>query len=150
MSEGRIPYTPDAAQPDAWIVDIDGTLALRNDRGIFDWGRVGEDSPNEPVIRIVDALDRCGQVIVLLSGRPDSCQRGTETWLKRHRIPYDELHMRADGDWRPDEQIKYDIFDTKIRDRWCVQGVIDDRSKVVNMWRRDLGLICLAAADGNF
>lgn len=43
-------------KPKVWLVDIDGTVALRGERGPFDWDRVGEDKPNGPVIAVVRAL----------------------------------------------------------------------------------------------
>ena len=45
--------------------------------------------------------------------------------------------------------LKREIWETKIRDRFDVAGVIDDRARVVAMWR-SLGLTCLAVAEGNF
>ena len=46
----------------AVIVDIDGTLALRTgDRSPFDWHRVGEDTPNPPVIELVQLIHAAGR-----------------------------------------------------------------------------------------
>ncbi|MFC7644091.1 hypothetical protein ACFQX6_27630 [Streptosporangium lutulentum] len=53
-----------------WIVDIDGTLALRGDRGPYDWDRVGEDLPNHPVVTIVKAL-------ILAAIRSRTCRAGS-------------------------------------------------------------------------
>jgi hypothetical protein len=134
-----------------WICDIDGTLALRGDRGPFDWKRVGEDKPNEPVIEVVRALRRAGHGIVFVSGRMESCRDATAAWLDQHLFPVLGmlLMMRPDDDYRPDDVLKREIWETKIRDRFDVAGVIDDRAKVVAMWR-SLGLTCLAVAEGNF
>ena len=41
---------------DAFIFDLDGTLALMGDRGPFHWDRVGEDKVNEPVRYILNKL----------------------------------------------------------------------------------------------
>jgi len=57
--------------------------------------------------------------------------------------------MRKDNDFRPDEEIKKEIYNNFIKDDYNIFFVLDDRTKVVNMWR-SLGLTCLQVADGNF
>jgi hypothetical protein len=140
-------------KPQAWIVDIDGTLALKGDRKPFDWARVGEDAPNGPVIAVVRALMCDGREIRYMSGRMEQCRDATVEWLRRHvmssTLPTD-LYMRPDDDYRPDEVLKREIYETRIRDQFEVVGVIDDRAKVVRMWRDELGLTCLQVADGDF
>ncbi len=63
----------------AWIVDLDGTLALRGDRNPYRWDRVGEDEPNVPVIVATQAIAAhpSAPAIVLVSGRDESCRRQT-------------------------------------------------------------------------
>lgn len=136
-------------KPQAWIVDIDGTVALKGDRSPFDWKRVGEDKPNEPVLTVVRALAGCGHRLIFVSGRMEQCRDTTVAWLNRHRVDAVHLHMRPDDDYRPDEVLKREIYEKEIRDRYEVAGVIDDRAKVVAMWR-SLGLTVLQCADGNF
>ena len=57
--------------------------------------------------------------------------------------------MREEGDRRKDNIVKYEIFNKFIRDKYCVNYVLDDRNQVVEMWRK-LGLRTLQVADGNF
>ena len=57
--------------------------------------------------------------------------------------------MRKEGDNRPDEVVKEEIFNENIRGNYSVRFVLDDRSKVVDMWRQ-LGLKCLQVAEGDF
>jgi hypothetical protein len=138
-----------------WIVDIDGTLALRGDRGPFDWRRVGEDAPNGPVIEVVRALSARSR-IVYMSGRMEECREQTLGWLHRHvcQSPltcfHGPLFMRADGDCRPDNVVKRELYETFIAGEYDVAGVLDDRDKVVRMWREELKLTCLQVAPGNF
>ena len=144
----------DATKPSAWIVDVDGTLALRGShegvRHWFDWTRVLEDAPNWPVIELVRALSMSSRSeIIVMSGREDVCREDTSKWLARHVIPHDMLLMRPAGDYRPDDIVKAELFDTHIADRYDVRGVIDDRSKVVAMWRAR-GLMCAQVAPGDF
>jgi predicted kinase len=144
------PYTPVPGTPRAVLVDIDGTAALMNGRSPFDETRVGEDLPNLPVIKVVQALEAAGSRVVFMSGRSDACRAETAAWLAEHvGVPYDALHMRAGGDVRKDSVIKAELFDTHIRDAYDVACVLDDRKQVVEMWR-SLGLTVLQVADGDF
>lgn len=134
----------------AVICDIDGTLALSNGRGPFEWDRVGEDLPNEPVIEMVTALVCEGYAVILVSGRSNQCRDQTREWLNEH-VPFTwdcPLYMRPDGDYRPDTELKRDIYGRYVAglDVLCV---FDDRDQVVKMWR-ELGLTCLQVADGDF
>jgi predicted kinase len=142
-------YVPDPALPPAWLVDVDGTLALMQGRSPFEWHRVGEDAPNPPVVELVRSLRAAGNAIVVVSGRDGVARRDTEAWLDRHDIPHDALLMRTAGDSRKDSIVKREIFDGRIRHVWQVKGVLDDRDQVVRMWR-DLGLTCAQVAPGDF
>jgi predicted kinase len=143
-------------QQDVWlppcvICDIDGTLALINGRNPYDNSLVHMDKINFPVrsILIKEDLSEPRPVIYLFSGRMDSSQEVTEKWLKEHYIPYDYLIMRKSNDFRPDEIVKKEMYEEYIKDKYYVLYVLDDRDKVVKMWR-ELGLLCLQVYYGNF
>jgi predicted kinase len=143
-------YEPPVGVPDAFLVDIDGTVALMAGRSPYDETRVGEDRPNEPVVRVVRALHAAGYRIVFCSGRTDACRDDTAAWLDEHvGVPYEALHMRAAGDQRKDSIVKAEIFEAHIRDAYRIVGVLDDRMQVVRMWRA-LGLTVLQVAEGDF
>jgi predicted kinase len=142
-------YVPDPSLPPAWIVDVDGTLALMSRRSPYAWHRVGEDAPNPPVVELVRALRGAGNAIVVVSGRDGVARAATLAWLDRHQIPHDALLLRTRGDSRRDSVVKREIFDRSIRPVWQVRGVLDDRDQVVRMWR-DLGLTCAQVAPGDF
>jgi hypothetical protein len=161
------PTTPDPARDDermmddmtdlprAVLVDIDGTLALRGDgpdvRRFYDWHRVGEDAPNPPVVELVRLIADAGRHrIVLMSGRDGVCRPETEAWLAEHKIPYDELWMRAPGDNRKDSIVKRELYEAHVAGRFVVAFVVDDRDQVVRMWRDELGLAVFQCADGDF
>ena len=136
-----------------WIVGVDGTLALRGDRPSYDLSRVGEDQPNTPVVTVVRALIRDGNQIRYMSGRMERCRRPTVMWLRRHVNPATapaHLWMRANDDTRPDQVVKRELYEEHVRGRYEVEGVIDDRDRVIRMWRDELGLTVLQVADGNF
>jgi predicted kinase len=143
-------YDPPAELPPAVLVDIDGTVALINGRDPYDMRRVGEDIPNHAVIAAVRAMHAAGHAIVFCTGRNEWCRDETEAWLDLHvGVPYEGLFMRADGDSRRDAIVKEEIFERRIRDRWRVVGVFDDRQAVVRMWRA-LGLTVFQVAEGDF
>lgn len=143
-------YIPDTSLPPAVIVDIDGTIAKMKDRSPYDYKRVGEDEPQKDVIALVNLLFEQGYKILIVSGRDSSCREETKQWLDISGIHgYSELFMREEGDRRKDNIVKYEIFNKFIRDKYCVNYVLDDRNQVVEIWRK-LGLRTLQVADGNF
>lgn len=134
------------------ICDIDGTIALRGDRDPHDHDSSMEDGVNWPVVRIVDALQKSGVYdIVLMSGRSEKFQAVTEYWLWTHKLmPYRlELIMRPLGDERDDAVVKRELYERHAFLRRRTWAVIDDRQRVVDMWRA-IGLPCLQVAPGNF
>ncbi|MGW0390650.1 phosphatase domain-containing protein [Streptomyces sp. NPDC003042] len=144
------PYVADPDLPPAVMCDIDGTLALTGDRGPYDFSRCESDLLNEPVRQALDAFRRAdGDVIVLLSGRGEEHRTQTESWLRRHEVPYDELWMRAAGDTRRDDVVKAELFDTHVRERYAVRVSLDDRDRVVAVWRR-MGLPTWQVNYGDF
>lgn len=153
----RNPYEVPAVSPyRSILVDIDGTLALRNGRGPFDWAKVSTDLPNEPIVQLVENLAWQGYHVVFMSGRKDTgdCRKDTIQWLKDNlsflkQTDVPELYMRHEDDGRSDDDVKYELFDWHIRNHYDVAWVIDDRDRVVKMWR-EIGLTCLQVAEGNF
>lgn len=138
----------------SWIVDIDGTVALKGDRNPFDWTRVGEDLPNIPVVCVVEALLEYGHHVIFMSGRMEQARKQTELWLCANiqgvYIPDgQQLFMRADDDYRPDSIVKRELFEEHVLGNYDIIGVIDDRDSVVREWR-SMGLTCFQVAEGDF
>jgi len=132
--------------PDAIIVDIDGTLALMNGRNPYDASLCENDILNEPVASIVKQYPR---ITLLVSGRKEEHRPQTERWLLQHGIVYYALWMRQTDDNRKDVEVKRDIYNEHIKDRYNIDFILDDRQKVVAFWR-SLGLTVLQVADGDF
>jgi len=132
----------------AIIVDFDGTLALKGERKPYDWSRVGEDQPNLPVVFVVRHLALFSTVLIV-SGRDEECRWQSEMWLHAQSISFHELFMRPKGDNRPDTEVKREIYEREIRDKYNVLVVIDDRNSVVKQWR-EMGLPCFQVAEGDF
>jgi len=131
----------------AIIVDIDGTLAIHAGRNPYDMDRCDTDILNQTIAGLVRRYPECKVLIV--SGREDKYRDMTNHWFDRHEFFRDELFMRPTGDHREDSIIKQEIYDREIKDKYNVEFVLDDRNRVVDMWRRN-GLICLQVAEGDF
>jgi len=137
-------YEEDESLPSAMIVDIDGTLAMMNNRSPFDWKKVGEDKLNCAVNGLVNATD---SNVILLSGRDSICRDETEKWLFDNSVDYDKLYMRAEGDNRKDTIVKKELFENHIRGKYNVICAVDDRPSVCRMWRDELGLFVFQVGD---
>lgn len=142
-------YEPDTSLPRAWMMDIDGTLALMKDRGPFDWHKVGNDDVNGPVVHLMDALIVDNYKIVLMSGRDSVCRPQTLKWLKYNQMDFHALFMRPEGDTRKDSIVKIELFKEHVAPNYWVEGVLDDRNQVVDAWR-SIGLFCAQVAPGAF
>jgi len=136
------------------VSDMDGTLADCNHRRGFvrnlnndpnwkkDWGTFfalcGKDSLRTEVYDKIIKAKESGLDIILVSARPEHTRKTTENWLARHSVPHDRLIMRDNGDSRGDVVVKQEILD-KYLDKSKITLVMDDRPKVIRMWR-DNGL----------
>jgi len=141
------------------IFDIDGTLANIDHRRLaLDenpknwpkfWGDLDKDTLIEPVAAILVAMHSEGFIINISTGRWEKYRQITEDWLDKYGLLklVSAMSMRPDGDYRKDEVIKQEALD--MMDKSRILFVVDDRQRVVDMWRRN-GLICLQAAKGNF
>lgn len=140
------------------VCDIDGTLADLSHRKHFieephkDWDSFYEacdlDSPIIKICTLVNIIYSNGFGVIYVSGRRESTRSKTLAWLNRYGLPNGELFMRPDGDCRPDNEIKLEILKNNLN-KSRIWLVIDDRDKVVKMWRAN-GLTCLQVANGNF
>jgi len=141
-------------KPYAIIVDLDGTLSDARDRRHllpnFEkfHSACESDPPNEWCKALVQQL-RTRYDIVIVSGRTDDYKDATLRWFAKHGILVDALFMRKAGDFRPDTEIKKEIYENEILPKYEVMFCIDDRQCVVDMWR-SLGLVCLQCDIGDF
>ena len=159
---------------DGTLANID----VRRDKSLFadgtlDWeifaapdSILNWDEPNLPVIKMAQMFHNDGFKIVIFSGRNDRGFFATKQWLMIIDVPHDLLVLRPDkfkaNSWpiaegnkatpdmrfMPDEILKKSMLDTFV-DIDDVFLVVDDRDKVVKMWR-DLGLNTFQVAPGDF
>ena len=132
----------------------------------FDPNNIETDKPNHTVISMAKLYYDAGYKIMIFSGRNDRSFDATVDWLKKHNVPFHNLVMRpdkfkdkswpiADGNpatpdmrFMPDEILKKKMLDLFV-DIDDVFMTVDDRQKVVDMWR-GLGLTCFQVAPGDF
>lgn len=148
----------------AIIVDIDGTLADIGERRkhlegpkknwvAFSQG-MENDKPNEWCFELCEAMwmSDYDLTIIFCTGREEKYRELTEKWIEDYgsdNFGLQKLFMRADGDYRKDAIIKKEIYEREIKDKYEVIFCVDDRQQVVDSWR-ELGLVCLQCAKGDF
>lgn len=157
-----------------YIFDLDGTLAIIEHRLHYiqgpkkDWrgffAAVGDDAPNLPVIRTLQALRKAGSEIWIWSGRSDECKAQTIKWLCKHGCfgfptntlpawPFgapERFRMRKAGDHRDDVDVKREWLHEIEPPEWNrLTAVFDDRARVVQIWR-EAGVPCFQVAPGDF
>lgn len=140
----------DKTLPKCIVCDLDGTLCLNGGRNPYDLTRVLADKPNYPLVDLLRILS--GSVdIIFFSGREgtEQCRQDTAKWLNDNvGIPY-QLYMRKEKDYRPDEVIKKELFESEIYNKYYCIAVFDDRQKVIDMERSE-GLLACQVYYGDF
>ena len=153
------------------LIDSRRELSIK-DNGKLDWDTffnpkmITLDDPNLPVIKMAQMFHNDGFRVVIFSGRNDRSFHATVSWLKTHDVPHDLLVMRPDKfkdkSWpiangnpathdlrfMPDDILKKKMLDTFV-DINDVFLIVDDRDRVVDMWR-SLGLDVFQVAEGDF
>ncbi|UOX40340.1 polynucleotide kinase [Aeromonas phage AhFM11] len=145
---GRV-YTKDMSKPRCVLFDIDGTLMDNSQRHPFDWSRVGEDTVRESIRELFNMYRDRGYLCITVSGRDGVSEADTLESLRKNGIIPSAHFQRAAGDGRPDSEVKEEILFDKIAPVYCVERAIDDRTQVVDMWRR-IGVECWQVAAGDF
>lgn len=151
---------------DAIIFDIDGTLAdCKHRRHLVtgekkDWPTfLASTLKDGPKVNVIDLCNfwfykryyACAEnvCVLLVSGRGEEYRNDTVLWMNQNLVLYDYLFMRPEKDSRPDTEIKMEIYKRDIAPKYKVRLVVDDRTRLVKMWR-SLGLECWQVADGDF
>ena len=142
----------------AVVVDMDGVVSDASKRQHFlrggrrDWdgffGACGEDTPIEEVARLLGLLAPELQV-VLLTARPTSVQPQTLEWLARHRLRWDLLVMRPDGDRIPSEVYKRRSVHQLRKRGFDLQLAFED-DKVNRQMLIDEGIPCVYIHSGYY
>ncbi len=138
----------------AIICDLDGTLfdyAWRLQKFSYSFNEFNKnhiyDKVKQPILEIVKSM-KDKYKIIFISGRSEKFRKTTEEQLNKYIDNY-ILFMRKEMDSRSDEIIKKEIYIDKIKDKYNILFILEDRQIVVNMWR-ELNLTCLQVANGDF
>jgi hypothetical protein len=145
------------------IVDIDGTISKVGDRVKYllqepkDWDSFYNNClEDEPVIEMIDLVYNLflqSYEIVFCTGRRESCREDTINWIDNYFEPevaiFSKLLMRPDKDHRHDAEIKPELLKNAGVELDTIAFVLEDRNSMVKKWR-ELGLICLQVAEGDF
>lgn len=136
--KGRKTYTRKDGALNAVIIDIDGTIADKGNRYVFDYSNVINDSPKQEVIDMIGALvSKYNAVPIFLTGRPEKCRADTENWINTHsnlNTDHYLLFMRKDGDFSKDIKHKEEVFWNHIDGRYNIIAAFEDRPVVVKLW----------------
>ena len=142
--------------PHCILVDMDATLFLNTNGRPF-YGDdleptdILKDEPIPATITLVKAYATTGNLVIGLSGREDRPQIRACT-LKQCQnvgINLDALILRPIGSRKRGDASKKELFEDNIKGKYYVDFVLDDSTKVVQMYR-DLGLTCLQPNEGKF
>lgn len=131
---------------DAVIVDVDGTLVnvdtirhyVVGDHKDYDhFHKASTWCPaNQWVIDAIQERESNGQTILVVTARAERFRAGTVGWLDGHNVPYESLHMRANGDERHDSDIKRDIL-RQLQKRYTITAAYDDNPHIIALWRAE-------------
>jgi hypothetical protein len=142
------PVAYDPKLPKALVCDLDGTLALYEHlkhRGHYDASNCYLDDVNIPVREVLSRFADDTEIIYL-TGREEIYRDATVRFLGDRICPGGQLLMRPKGDTRKDTITKMELFDQNVRGRYNVLFCLEDRPRVVRMWRR-LGLTTLTVGN---
>ena len=145
------------------VCDLDGTLANCEHRlhhlhveqpNKPNWKKFFEEMPLDPVNEwcrsLLSAMSHDYQ-IVYCTGRAGEYYNLSKEWLEQNGLVYPgfTLFSRMKGDHRADWQVKEIIYEFEIKTRYGILFVVDDRTQVVDMWRKH-GVTVLQCANGDF
>lgn len=128
------------------IVDLDGTLACMEWRRPYvtqkpkDWKSFltscGHDAVNPTLEKIVRGANDIDFKVLIVSGRPwDLSGVQTTKWLYENGIPHDHLIMRMERDYRPDTEVKDEMWHKLIKPLGLeIVRAFDDRPDIAEVW----------------
>ena len=148
------------AKKKAIIFDVDGTMANLDHR--LHWVRskpknwpaffegIHLDEPIETVIRMLKNFHADGYTILVCSGRGRDLFDKTAKWFEEkagvlHLIT--DVFMRAEKDQRSDDIVKSELLDEILAQGYEIVAVVDDRPKVIRMWKKR-GLFVINVGSG--
>lgn len=129
------------------VFDIDGVLADHRHRIHYiaeapkDWEAYYDGMVSDPTHDyLVDCLKSHAAegCVILATGRPEKYRNRTCDWLERVGIYYSvsDLLMRADGDFRPNPEVKEQHALQIIMDYSVIHMAYEDDPRSVAVWKK--------------
>ena len=153
---------------DVVICDLDGTIAHiskdkdgKGTRTFFEMSKVKFDVFDHVVYTMVNSLvENFDADLIFFTGRNAHCFDQTVEWLDKHLEDYSydglssrtlrnggyKIYSRLLNDYRKDYEIKKELYDTFVKDKYEVLAVFDDRPQVLSLWH-DLKLKTISLGD---
>ena len=148
IDRNYLPMHPD--KKDCIVIDLDGTIALPNNRTYYNWLAYGGDKPDDSVINLIYSLTNYHEYynernvdLIVVTGRAEikEARDITEKWLNKHIPGIHKLYMRKGGDRRSDYIAKGEIIDEILKTH-NILAAFDDKSSSAQAFR-DRGILCL-------
>ncbi len=128
----------------AVLVDMDGTLCdvsavvhlqAESDGFTSFHHACAQCPPHRAVVDWCVEHHSRGHAIVIVTGRDTWSRELTIKWLSEHLpVPIDGLHMRPDGDFRSNTDIKREIH-SRLALIYEIRAAIDDDPETVELWQ---------------
>ncbi len=120
--------------PNAYIFDIDGTLALTKSPTYEDIDTAPVNAAMAYLLNLINH-DITVDFLIIISARPAKYRDRTIAWLWNNNLKFDHLFMREDGDEREDHLVKFDIYKTYVSEKYTILGSFDDKEEDITLWR---------------
>lgn len=133
------------------VIDLDGTLAnidhrthlVKRDKPLWDefYAACCDDTVNHWCKSLMASMSAQSYTVLIVSARRDTEKTKTLLWLQENGVIYDDLIMlRKGADHTKDTELKRAWLKSYRKEN--ILFVVDDRQKVVDMWREE-GVVCL-------
>lgn len=126
------------SQTSTLLFDIDGTLAQLSN---FD-ADLTKITPKRDILQIAKAAQNVGKMAIV-TARPESSRKDTETWIKAQGLDPKFLLMRGTGDTRPDFEVRVDQVRELMKKLGNNVILYDDKLSNCRAVEKALGVICI-------
>lgn len=99
--------------------------------------RMSEFSPaHDDVVEMMRDAHAAGFAVLITTARSEPYRETTQKWLDDRGIPYENIFMRKEGDFRSDYEVKKEMFQ-KINMYYDVVRCVDDNPQAIRAWREN-------------
>ena len=125
----RVDLAKAGAKKMNWKIFLDPKVILEN------------DVEQEDVTGVIKSLIESGHRVIVTSARNERHREVTEKQLAKFGINHSALFLRADDDFRSDDDVKEELLGKIRKAGFDPKVAFDDRQKVVVRWRM-IGIPC--------